>query len=241
MYYLVADSSYPRREQYLLEVKEKFFVDIGIDNKKYNLKLNEFYINGSEKPLYQEGLNTLFCQMAHHTWQNVKYRMMWMGKFIALMFKKITNNLEGILYYGCFIPDLSTVDHMEKIISLEKLLHVFQISAPQPRDNKNEYIDVLNEIKNIETELDLAAVYHFTDYSNLKSVIDNGTILSRKKVSNICNILDGASKSVLSNSEFAHYFSRFYFRPSTPTLFNNEGVKRKSVIDPDTGLVKKMG
>lgn len=242
LYYLVADSSYPRREQYLLEVKEKFFVDIGIDNKKYNLKLNEFYINGSEKPLYQEGLNTLFLSDGSSYLAKCKVSYDVDGEVYCInVQKKITNNLEGILYYGCFIPDLSTVDHMEKIISLEKLLHVFQISAPQPRDNKNEYIDVLNEIKNIETELDLAAVYHFTDYSNLKSVIDNGTILSRKKVSNICNILDGASKSVLSNSEFAHYFSRFYFRPSTPTLFNNEGVKRKSVIDPDTGLVKKDG
>ena len=53
LYYLVADSSYPRREQHLLGVKEKFFVDIGIDNKKYNLKLKEFYINRLEKPLYQ--------------------------------------------------------------------------------------------------------------------------------------------------------------------------------------------
>jgi len=68
---------------------------------------------------------------------------------------------------------------------------------------------------------------HFTDFKNLKMIFDRGYLYSRSycKNNNI-SFTDGANHDVLDiASNDIHQCVRFYYRGSTPTLYNNEGIK----------------
>ena len=70
-------------------------------------------------------------------------------------------------------------------------------------------------------------VYHFTDLANAKSILSEGFVYSRKKASELGLMkVNNASKPVLdyTNDKWKSY-ARFYFRPKTPTQYNNEGIR----------------
>jgi hypothetical protein len=77
--------------------------------------------------------------------------------------------------------------------------------------------------------------FHFTDIRNALGIIEKGWIYARN-VATEQNIMcsNNASDTVLelSHSEIKEY-ARLYFRPRTPTQYNNEGYKPKMVRKPD--------
>lgn len=85
------------------------------------------------------------------------------------------------------------------------------------------------KIKELEDRYGFSGLWHFTDYSNLKSIFNEGTLYSRKycKEKDI-RFKDGAESSVLDKAgDNVKTATRFYYRHATPTLYDNEGVKTK--------------
>lgn len=70
-------------------------------------------------------------------------------------------------------------------------------------------------------------VYHFTDILNAVQILESNLILSRHAAIEAGLMKhDNASIMVIRNtSEDAKRFARFYFRPRTPTQWNNEGFR----------------
>lgn len=94
---------------------------------------------------------------------------------------------------------------------------------------KKDFILLQNYVQNLQATYRFAGLYHFTDFSNLDAIFKNGYLLSRTQCINQgINFLDGANEGVLNNAcEYVHNCVRFYYREKTPTLYNNEGIKRK--------------
>ncbi len=74
--------------------------------------------------------------------------------------------------------------------------------------------------------------YHFTDLQNAISIIEQGKIFSREKAASehlMAN--DNASQDVINQTDIeVTKCVRFYFRPKTPTQYNNEGFRNSSTI-----------
>lgn len=70
--------------------------------------------------------------------------------------------------------------------------------------------------------------YHFTSLENAVNIVRTGYIYSRKLADqNGLMKNDNASESVISQTkDYVKDYARFYFRPKTPTQFNNEGFKQ---------------
>jgi hypothetical protein len=70
-------------------------------------------------------------------------------------------------------------------------------------------------------------VYHFTHMDNAKNILHSGFIYSRKKaLEHDLMEVDNASDEVINiTSDHWKSFARFYFRPKTPTQYNNEGIR----------------
>lgn len=70
-------------------------------------------------------------------------------------------------------------------------------------------------------------VYHFTDVQNAVEILRSGYLYSRTEAANRGLMLsDNASPQVIQPTTPAHFdFVRFYFRPRTPTQFQNEGIR----------------
>jgi len=69
--------------------------------------------------------------------------------------------------------------------------------------------------------------YHFTDIGNLPNILDSGYIYSRKYMEEKgAAFINGANPEIIEHTtnKFKNY-ARLYFRPKTPTLFNNEGIR----------------
>lgn len=69
--------------------------------------------------------------------------------------------------------------------------------------------------------------YHFSNVQNVASILNLGTIYSRNK-SNQLAVMgnDNASSEVIGQTDsWVKDYVRFYFRPKTPTQFNNEGFR----------------
>jgi hypothetical protein len=70
-------------------------------------------------------------------------------------------------------------------------------------------------------------IYHFTDIKNAISILESGILYSRSEAIRL-NLMqvDNASQDVINQTcpEYQR-FVRFYFRPKTPTLFRNEGIR----------------
>ncbi|HBM3982481.1 TPA: DUF4433 domain-containing protein, partial [Listeria innocua] len=102
----------------------------------------------------------------------------------------------------------------------------------------DEFKQTIEKIRQGEIETTLSSkerllypkfMYHYTDINNAVSILKTGKILSRNeaiKTGLMQN--DNASQTVISQTEndFKN-FVRLYFRPKTPTQFNNEGVRCK--------------
>jgi len=72
-------------------------------------------------------------------------------------------------------------------------------------------------------------IYHFTNIDNAVQILNNGFIYSRNNALNMGLMeSDNASPQVIeqTNDQWADYV-RLYFRPRTPTQFNNEGFRPK--------------
>ena len=73
--------------------------------------------------------------------------------------------------------------------------------------------------------------YHFTDVTNIVSILSLGTLYSRTEAARRGVMKnDNASKQVIDMTDTrATSFVRFYFRPLTPTQYHNEGFKHKDL------------
>ena len=69
--------------------------------------------------------------------------------------------------------------------------------------------------------------YHFTDVTNMISILSSGTLFSRAQATGRGVMQnDNASKQVIDITETrTTSYVRFYFRPLTPTQYYNEGYK----------------
>ncbi len=70
-------------------------------------------------------------------------------------------------------------------------------------------------------------LFHFSDIKNIIKILESGTLYSRNNaIKRGLMHNDNASKEVIDQTmPHIHDFVRFYFRPMTPTQFNNEGLK----------------
>lgn len=95
------------------------------------------------------------------------------------------------------------------------------------KNYKEDFIKFKPIVENLKRSYGFQGLWHFTDFTNLKSIFKEGKLSSRK----ICEdnkiaFVDGANHDVLNRaSKSVHSCTRFYYRPKTPTLYDNEGIK----------------
>lgn len=72
-------------------------------------------------------------------------------------------------------------------------------------------------------------LFHFTDILNAVKILNNGVMFSRLQLEkNKESITDIASKKVIESTDLKWKdYVRLYFRPHTPTQYNNEGFRPK--------------
>jgi hypothetical protein len=70
-------------------------------------------------------------------------------------------------------------------------------------------------------------LFHITSVSNAASVLASGRLLSRSEALRLGVMQsDNASRAVIEQTDpTVHQLVRFYFRPRTPTFYNNEGIR----------------
>ena len=75
-------------------------------------------------------------------------------------------------------------------------------------------------------------LFHFTDIQNVISILKNDEILSREEIEKRKKgFVDGANADIINRTDdIWKQYVRFYFRPRTPTLYNNEGIRPKTRI-----------
>lgn len=95
---------------------------------------------------------------------------------------------------------------------------------------KKDYRKLKRVVNSLKEKYDFKGLYHFTDFTNLKHILDKGFLYSRNDCINNCiEFSDGANHEVLDRDiNDVHNKVRFYYRAKTPTLYNNEGVKLES-------------
>lgn len=92
---------------------------------------------------------------------------------------------------------------------------------------KADYLQFEPMVNKLKENYNFQGLWHFTDFTNLNSIFDAGELSSRQTcLDNKISFLDGANHDVLDRADaFVHNCTRFYYRPKTPTLYVNEGVK----------------
>lgn len=80
-------------------------------------------------------------------------------------------------------------------------------------------------------------IYHFTHLFNAIEVIKSRKILSRDRVEELGLLKFDSAGSVVTRSNLAHPYARFYFRPCTPTQYYNEALG----ADSQLGYYNKRG
>lgn len=72
--------------------------------------------------------------------------------------------------------------------------------------------------------------FHFTNLNNAVSILQNGMLVSRKKAleSGIMENENASIDVINQTDEEWNKYVRLYFRPRTPTQYNNEGFRSKS-------------
>lgn len=70
-------------------------------------------------------------------------------------------------------------------------------------------------------------LYHFTDVQNAVSILKSGSVAARAKLLAAgLSFVDGASPEIIAQTQNDWRSAvRLYFRPHTPTLFRNEGIR----------------
>lgn len=73
-------------------------------------------------------------------------------------------------------------------------------------------------------------VYHFTDIQNAAQILKRGYLYSRATVEKLGLMQnDNASPQIIQQTAPEHFdFVRCYFRPQTPTQFQNEGIRPRN-------------
>lgn len=84
-----------------------------------------------------------------------------------------------------------------------------------------------NFINQLRQKYTKFGVYHYTDFTNLESIFKEGFLYSRVDcINKKLSFTDAADHEVLDKASYEIKNKvRFYFRPNTPTLFKNEGIK----------------
>lgn len=82
-------------------------------------------------------------------------------------------------------------------------------------------------VRNLENKYSFKGPLHFTDFTNLKSIFDCGSLKSRAQCEReSLNFLDAANHDIIEHTKVdIKRCARFYFKELTPTLYNNEGIK----------------
>lgn len=73
-------------------------------------------------------------------------------------------------------------------------------------------------------------IYHFTHLFNAIEVIKSRKILSRDRAKELGLLKFDSAGSVVTRSNLAHPYARFYFRPCTPTQYYNEALGADSQL-----------
>lgn len=73
-------------------------------------------------------------------------------------------------------------------------------------------------------------LFHYTDIRNAVEILKNNKLICRAELErNNSMLVDNASRIVMSKTELeVKNFVRLYFRPKTPTQYNNEGIRPKA-------------
>lgn len=80
-------------------------------------------------------------------------------------------------------------------------------------------------------------IYHFTHLYNAIDIIRSRKILSRDRAEELGLLRYDSAGSVVTRSNLAHPYARFYFRPCTPTQYYNEALG----ADSQLGYYNKRG
>lgn len=82
-------------------------------------------------------------------------------------------------------------------------------------------------VDNLSNQYNFVGLIHVTDFENFKKIYKSGFLKSRYTIlEEIDDFVDSASGEVLSKAgEGVKSCVRFYYRPKTPTFYNNEGIK----------------
>lgn len=99
--------------------------------------------------------------------------------------------------------------------------------------NKKDNVFIRNQVNLLRDRYNFKGLLHFTDFSNLSKILDDGYLRSRNECERMgIDFIDGANHSVLDRADdYIHNCVRFYYRGSTPTLYKNEGVKLKQYCE----------
>lgn len=92
---------------------------------------------------------------------------------------------------------------------------------------KRDYKNLKSVIKKLKEKYDFKGLYHFTDFENLQSILDEGYLKSRSACkNNNIDFLDAANEEVIDHTiRNVKKCVRFYYKEKTPTLYRNEGIK----------------
>ncbi|WAM37254.1 DarT ssDNA thymidine ADP-ribosyltransferase family protein [Caldicellulosiruptor acetigenus] len=103
---------------------------------------------------------------------------------------------------------------------------------PKKKGYKPAYFMFKTFIEQLRQKYKNFGIYHYTDFTNLESIFKEGFLYSRVDcVKKGLQFTDGADHDVLSIApDDVKNKVRFYFRPNTPTLFENEGIKLPAYI-----------
>jgi hypothetical protein len=72
-------------------------------------------------------------------------------------------------------------------------------------------------------------VYHYSDIRNIVEILKCGQLLCRRRVVDDNRLkVDIADKEIIQDSR-THDYARFYFRPRTPTQFDQEGIRPPAI------------
>lgn len=92
--------------------------------------------------------------------------------------------------------------------------------------------ELQNAIECLKNKYEFDGMYHFTNFTNLKSIFNAGFLYSRHDCTENKYIFkDAASKEVIHKTELEiKKCARFYYRDQSYTLYANEGIKRADFI-----------
>lgn len=91
----------------------------------------------------------------------------------------------------------------------------------------------LDNVNFLKRQYNFKGLYHFTDFSNLRNILESGYLYSRNgAINKFGDFIDGADPDIIGKlnkfgRENIKNCVRFYYRPRVSTLYINEGVKLK--------------